>query len=218
MDLTPDSIHNVAAEFDGLPGVGPRAALRYAYWLVAQPKDRLLRFADALKKLAAGVVRCSSCGLWSDKPALSEAEGSTCGICADPRRDPSILCVVANPQDVRVIEDSGAFKGKYHVLGGTLDPVSGRTPDTLWIAPLLQKVKDPASPIREVILAFDPDVPGDTTALYLKKHLLDASADRFPLSAQPIRITRLARGLPNGAVLEYADEMTVAEAIEHRRE
>lgn len=208
MSLTPNAIHDVAAEFDGLPGVGPRAALRYAYWLVTQPKDRLLRFADALKKLAAGVVRCSSCGIWADK--------SPCGICADPRRDASILCVVANPQDVRVIEDSGAFKGKYHVLGGTLDPVSGRTPDQLWIAPLLQKVPDPASPIREVILAFDPDVPGDTTSLYLKKHLLEA---RQPTTdTRPFRITRLARGLPNGAALEYADEMTVADALEHRRE
>lgn len=207
MPLTPNAIHDVAAEFDGLPGVGPRAALRYAYWLVTQPKDRLLRFADALKKLAAGVVRCASCGLWSD--------ASPCGICSDPRRDATILCVVANPQDVRVIEDSGAFKGRYHVLGGTLDPVSGRTPDQLWIAPLLQKVKDPASSIREVILAFDPDIPGDTTSLYLKKHLLEA---RRTTDVPSFKITRLARGLPNGAALEYADEMTVADALEHRRE
>lgn len=208
MSLTPQSIHDVASEFDGLPGVGPRAALRYAYWLVTQPKDRILRFADALQKLAAGVVRCASCGLWAD--------ASPCSICADPRRDQTILCVVANPQDVRVIEDSGAFKGRYHVLGGTLDPVSGRTPDTLWITPLLLKIKDPASPIREVILAFDPDVPGDTTSLYLKKHLLESRPQTADRAA--FRITRLARGLPNGAALEYADEMTVAEALEHRRE
>lgn len=205
--LTPQSIHDVASEFDGLPGVGPRAALRYAYWLVTQPRDRIARFADALTRLASGVVRCVSCGLWTD--------ASPCAICSDTRRDQTILCVVANPQDVRVIEDSGAFKGRYHVLGGTLDPVSGRTPDTLWIAPLLQKIKDPDSPIREVILAFDPDVPGDTTSLYLKKHILDA---RHATHAEPFRITRLARGLPNGAALEYADEMTVADALEHRRE
>lgn len=205
MPLTPNAIHDVAAEFDGLPGVGPRAALRYAYWLVGQPREAILRFADSLTKLASGVVRCGECGLWSDR--------TPCSICADPRRDGSMICVVANPQDVRVIEDSGAFKGRYHVLGGTLDPVSGRTPERLWIGPLLQKVSIPETAITEVILAFDPDIPGDTTSLYLKKQLLVATRD-----TRPIRISRLARGLPNGAALEYADEMTVADALEHRRD
>jgi recombination protein RecR len=204
MPLTPDAIHNAAAAFDGLPGVGPRAALRYAYFLVSQPRETLLRFADALRRLADGVVRCGICGLWSDQ--------TPCSICSDPRRDVSKLCVVANPQDVRVLEDSGAYKGRYHVLGGTLDPVSGRTPETLWIPPLLQKASAPDSPLQEIILAFDSDVPGDTTALYLKKQLLNAA------QGKSIRVTRLARGLPNGAALEYADEMTVAEALEHRRE
>lgn len=199
--ITPDSIHNVAAEFDALPGVGPRAALRYAYWLVGQPKDKLLRFADALRALASGVVRCTSCGLWSDE--------SPCAICRDPGRNRALLCVVANPQDVRALEDSGAYRGLYHILGGTLDPVSGRTPDTLWIPPLLNKIAATDSPIQEVILAFDSDIPGDTTTLYLKKQIA---------AARPVRITRLARGLPNGAALEYADEMTVAEALQHRRE
>lgn len=202
--ITPDSIHHVAAEFDTLPGVGPRAALRYAYWLVGQPKERLLRFADALRALAEGVVRCGQCGLWSDT--------SPCGICRDPQRDTSLLCVVANPQDVRALEDSGAYRGLYHVLGGTLDPVSGRTPDTLWIPALLKKINDANTPIREIILAFDSDIPGDTTVLYLKKQLT-----ALP-SPNPPRITRLARGLPNGAALEYADEMTVADAFTHRRE
>lgn len=199
--ITPDSIHHVAAEFDALPGVGPRAALRYAYWLVGQPKERLLRFADALRALASGVVRCANCGLWSDE--------SPCAICRDPSRNRALLCVVANPQDVRALEDSGAYRGVYHILGGTLDPVSGRTPDTLWIPPLLKKIAAPNSPIQEVILAFDSDIPGDTTTLYLKKQITETRA---------VRITRLARGLPNGAALEYADEMTVAEALQHRRE
>lgn len=209
MPLTPDAIHNVAAAFDGLPGVGPRAALRHAYWLVGQPREAIARFAEALSRLADGVVRCGQCGLWSEQ--------TPCGICGDPRRDGSVLCVVANPQDVRVIDESGAFNGRYHVLGGTLDPVSGRTPDTLWIAPLLQRVAKPESPIREIILAFDPDVPGDTTTLYVKKQLMRALGDR-PGTPEGVRITRLARGLPNGAALEYADEMTVAEALEFRRE
>lgn len=204
MPITPDAVHNAAASFDGLPGVGPRAALRYAYFLVSQPRETILRFAEALQRLADGVVRCGVCGIWSDR--------TPCSICSDPRRDPATVCVVATPQDVNAIENSGAYRGRYHVLGGTLDPVSGRTPDTLWIAPLFEKVATPNSPIREVILAFDSDIPGDTTALYLKKQLLTS------VQGRPVRITRLARGLPNGAALEYADEMTVAEALEHRRE
>jgi recombination protein RecR len=200
---TPPPIHDVAAEFDMLPGVGPRAALRYAYWLLSQPKDRILRFADALRRLSDSVVRCTSCGIWS--------EASPCAICMDGSRDPAKLCVVANPQDVRVIEDSGVFRGRYHVLGGLIDPISGRTPDQLWIEPLFRRIADPSSMITEVILALDPDVAGDTTSLYLKREI----TRRVP---NHVRVTRLARGLPNGAQLEYADELTIAEALEHRRE
>lgn len=200
--LTPPPIHDVAAEFDGLPGVGPRAALRYAYWLMSQPRDRIVRFANALRNLADGVTRCKICGLYSAT--------SPCIICANPSRDTGKICVVAGQQDVRVIEDSGAFKGLYHVIGGTIDPVSGRTPEQLFIAPLLRRLNDPTSIVSEVILALDPDVPGDTTYLYLKKHITELTQGR-------IRITRLARGLPTGSQLEYADETTVAEAMENRR-
>jgi recombination protein RecR len=200
---TPQPIHDAAAEFDGLPGVGPRAALRYAYWLVSQPKERIQRFSEAVRRLAEGITRCKTCGLWSAT--------SPCIICANPKRDQSKICVVAGPQDVRIIEDSGVFQGLYHVLGGTVDPISGRTPDELNITALFQRLKPPASKVSEVILAFDPDVPGDTTALYLKKQIREKFGER-------ICITRLARGLPNGAQLEYADEMTVAEAMENRKE
>ncbi len=203
MSRTPPPIHDVAAEFDMLPGVGPRASLRYAYWLLSQPKDRILRFAEALRRLSDGVVRCTTCGLWS--------ESSPCAICADSSRDATKLCVVANPQDVRVIEESNAFRGRYHVLGGLIDPISGRTPDQLWIEPLFRRLGSQPSMITEVILALDPDVAGDTTSLYLKREL----AHRVPSLSH---VTRLARGLPNGAQLEYADEMTVAEAMENRRE
>lgn len=201
--LTPPPIHDVAAEFDGLPGVGPRAAMRYAYWLMTQPRERLFRFADALRRLADGVTRCKICGLWSAT--------SPCIICANPSRDQGKLCIVANQQDVRVIEESGSYRGLYHVIGGTIDPVSGRTPDTLFIPQLLRRISDPASQISELILAFDPDVPGDTTYLYIKKQILTLpNADR-------LRVTRLARGLPSGSQLEYADEITVAEAMENRK-
>lgn len=199
MNRTPSAIRDAAAEFDGLPGVGPRAALRYAYWLVTQPKERVRRFAHALLALADGIVRCDICGMWSDKPI--------CSICSDATRDRSQLCVVATSQDMQVIEDSGGFKGVYHILGGLLDPIEGRTPETLGISSLLKRLHDPASQIREVILAFDPDVSGDTTALYISKQL----------STLPLTLSRLARGLPTGAQIEYADGATVADALANRR-
>lgn len=199
MGRIPSALSDAAAEFDGLPGVGPRAALRFAYWLVTQPRERLRRFAQAILALSEGIGRCKICNAWTDQ--------ETCSICADSSRDRSSLCVVATSQDLQVIEDSGGFKGTYHVLGGLLDPIEGRTPEALAIAPLLQRVKDANGEIREIILAMDPDVSGDTTALYLSKHL----------SQFPVTITRLARGLPTGAQIEYADGATVADALANRR-
>lgn len=199
MNRIPPSIQEAAAEFDRLPGIGPRAALRYAFWLVTQPKERLRRFAQALLGLVDGVVSCQTCGAWSDR--------EICAICGDSRRDKTQICVVATTQDLQVIEESGAFLGVYHVLGGLLDPIEGQTPETLAIKSLVNKLADPENVVREVILAFDPDVRGDTTALYLSKQL----------SALPITVTRLARGLPSGAQIEYADGATVADALENRR-
>lgn len=198
MSSLPSPINDAAAEFDGLPGVGPRAALRYAYWLVAQPKERIRRFADAVRKLSEGITRCVDCGMWSDE--------ERCSICRDTSRDANVICVVATTQDLRVIEDSGAYTGRYHVLGGSLDPIEGRTPDTLSINKLLERLRD-NSGIKEVILAFDPDVSGDTTVLYLMKRL----------EGLPISVSRLARGLPRGAQIEYADGATMADALANRK-
>ncbi len=199
MNRIPSAIRDAAAEFDGLPGVGPRAALRYAYWLVTLPKERIRRFAQALLALADGMVRCQVCGMWADKPV--------CSICSDTQRDTSQLCVVATSQDLQVIEDSGGFKGRYHVLDGLLDPIEGRTPETLNMASLFRRLRDPASTIRDVILAFDPDVSGDTTALYITRQLAGTNIATY----------RLARGLPTGAQIEYADGATVADALANRR-
>ncbi len=200
MPSTPQPIHDAAAAFDGLPGVGPRAALRYAYWLASQPRDFVLRFARSLDALANGVKKCSVCGAWGDS--------SGCPICTDSRRDPSMLCVVSTNQDIRVIDESGAFKGRYHVLGGLLDPIEGVTPEILNIAGLLRRLSAPDNQIKEVILALDPDVLGDTTALFLMKQL----------GAYPdLNVTRLARGLQNGAQIEYADGSTIADALKNRR-
>lgn len=198
--MLPDPIHNAAAAFDSLPGVGPRAALRYAYWLVTQPKEAILKFAKQIETLASQVTTCEQCFQWADR--------SPCTICRDSSRDASTLCVVATSQDVRVIEETGVFKGRYHVLGGTLDPIEGRTPETLKITQLASRITHQGPIIKEIILALDADIKGDTTALYIKKQLTNL----------PVRITRLARGLPTGAFLEYADAHTLADALVNRKE
>jgi len=195
----PSAVRDLADMFDRLPGVGPRAALRYAYWLATQPKASIRQFADALSQLAAKMVPCQVCGLWTD--------ASPCSICSDPRRDAGLLCVVANSQDVRVMEDTGIYHGRYHVLGGLIDPIEGRTPETLQVNKLLEKVNNQDAKVREVILALDPDVQGDTTAMYLMRQL----------NGLPIIITRLARGIPTGAQIEYADEATITDAFINRR-
>ena len=195
----PSAVRDLADMFDRLPGVGPRAALRYAYWLATQPKAFIRQFADALSQLAAKMVPCQVCGLWTD--------ATPCSICSDTRRDAGLLCVVANSQDVRVMEDTGIYHGRYHVLGGLIDPIEGRTPETLQVNKLLEKVNNQDAKVREVILALDPDVQGDTTAMYLMRQL----------NGLPIIITRLARGIPTGAQIEYADEATITDAFINRR-
>lgn len=201
MSSLPEPVERAAAAFDRLPGLGPRASLRYVSWLTTQPKDAILAFARSIEALAQAVRRCEICQQWTDQ--------NPCRICRDPGRDKTLLCVVATSQDIRPLEDSGAFKGKYHVLHGTLDPLEARGADQLTIGLLLQRLRQPGSEIREILLALDADVPGDATNLYLQRTLQEFSA---------IRISRLARGLPSGASLEYADPLTLVEAITHRRE
>ncbi|MCR4256848.1 MAG: recombination mediator RecR [Candidatus Uhrbacteria bacterium] len=196
MASLPEPIQNAAAAFDSLPGVGPRAALRYAYWLVTQPKESIERFARSLYTLAQSVRHCDVCGQWSDR--------SPCAICADPKRDASSVCVVATSPDIKAVEETGVFNGTYHVLGGTIDPIEGRTPDTLRIPQLLERARMPI--VKEIILALDTDIQGDVTVLYLKKQLAHL----------PLKVTRLARGMPTGAALEYADAHTLADALQNR--
>lgn len=199
MAQLPEPIQNAASAFDSLPGVGPRAALRYAYWLVTQPKESIERFARNIQKLAEQIRHCDICGQWSDK--------SPCAICSDPARDHHVICVVATSQDIRAVEDTTVFKGTYHVLGGTIDPIEGRTPETLRIPQLIARVTSNSDKVTELILGLDADLPGDVTALFIKKRLADF----------PVKITHLARGLPTGAALEYADANTLADALKNRR-
>ena len=194
----PEPIQRVISAFDQLPGIGPRAASRFAYWLIGQPKEQIRRFAEALLALAEQVKTCDICHQWSDK--------NPCEICHNSQRNKKQLCIVAYSPDVKHIEETGVFSGIYHVLGGTIDPIEGRTPETLNIRSLIQRIEN--ENIEEIILALDATIPGDTTGMYLEKALKEKN----------IKITRLARGLPTGSILEYADANTLANALENRKE
>ena len=194
------AIDDLATEFARLPGIGRKTALRLTYYLLKRPPAEIRRLARALDAVADRVRACSRCG------NLSEAD--PCEFCANPRRDPSVICVVEEASDIAAIERTGQYRGLYHVLAGRLAPLEGIGPADLRIAPLLARLEDGRGTVREVILATNPSVEGEATALYLQKLVQ-------PLG---IRVTRLARGLPVGGDLEYADGVTIAEALAGRRE
>lgn len=192
-------IDQLADELSRLPGIGRKTALRLTYHLLkASPQDAG-RLADAIVAVSERVKACSRCGNYT--------EGSTCAICESSRRDTSIICVVEEPSDIGAIERSGEYRGLYHVLGGRLSPLDGIGPGELNIGSLLERLQEEGS-VREVVLATNPSVEGEATALYL--HRL--------ISPLGVRVTRIARGLPIGGDLEYADGVTIAEALHGRRE
>ncbi len=194
----PAPIHRAVAALTSLPGVGPKTALRYTFALLRQSQHQREQFAQAVLGLAQ-ISRCSRCFAYSEEPQ--------CAICRDSSRSDAILCIVSESRDISTIEATGAFAGRYFVLGGTLNPIEGQTPETLNMDRLVDRLH--AQPeIEELILAFSPDVHGETTMMYLARQL--KSAER--------RVTRLARGLPLGADLEYADEVTLGDALTGRRE
>jgi recombination protein RecR len=181
-----------------LPGIGPKTAQRLAFHVLKQPAAAVQDLADALLDVKARVVHCRECFTVTDQ--------DLCRICADPARDAAVLCVVEEPNDLAAMERTGEYRGRYHVLLGALSPLDGIGPDELKIRELLTRVE--AEGVREVILATNPNVEGDATALYLSKLMR-------PLG---LRVTRIARGLPVGGDLEYADEVTLSRALEGRRE
>ncbi len=183
--------------FARLPGIGPKTAQRLTFYLLRAPNEVSLELAAALSELKESVVFCSVC--------FNIADEDPCNICGDGARDHSIICVVEEPLDVLALERARGFRGVYHVLHGALSPMDGIGPDDLKIAPLLTRVR--AGDVSEVILATNPNVEGDTTAQYLTQLIR-------PLS---LRVSRIARGLPMGGDLEYADEVTLAQAMENRR-
>lgn len=191
------ALQKLLDELERLPGIGPKSAQRIAYWMLNTDKSMVVRLAEAIVEVKDNVRFCSRC--------FNYAEGDLCEICASDKRDRGAICVVADPRDIPPIERTGAFRGVYHVLGGELAPMDGIGPDDLHIAELLKRLAD--SDIREVILATNPNVEGETTAAYLARLIK-------PLG---ITVTRLASGLPVGGDLEFADEVTLGRAIEARR-
>jgi recombination protein RecR len=191
-------VQDLIDELGRLPGVGPKSAQRIAFHLLAAEPVDIGRLQDALQKVKDGVVFCDVCG--------NVSEQATCRICRDTRRDPASVCVVEEPKDVLAIERTREFKGRYHVLGGALDPLSGIGPDQLRIRELLGRIG--SQDVTEVILATDPNTEGEATATYLIRLLRD-----FP----GLTVTRLASGLPMGGDLEFADELTLTRALSGRR-
>jgi len=191
-------VQDLIDELGRLPGVGPKSAQRIAFHLLAADPADVTRLAETLAKIKDGVVFCEVCGTVS--------EHARCRICANPRRDATVVCVVEEPKDVLAVERTREFSGRYHVLGGALDPLSGIGPDQLRIRELLGRIA--ADDVREVILATDPNTEGEATATYLVRMLRD-----FP----GLEITRLASGLPMGGDLEFADELTLGRALSGRR-
>ncbi|MEW5931344.1 MAG: recombination mediator RecR [Gemmatimonadota bacterium] len=192
-------IDDLAGELARLPGIGRKTALRLTFHLLKAPPEEAQRLARAIVAVRERVRACSRCG------NLSERE--TCAICESPRRDASTLCVVEEASDVTAIERTGEFRGTYHVLGGHLSPLDGVGPAELNIEALLARLGSDSA-VREVVVATNPSVEGEATALYLHKLI-------SPLG---VRVTRIARGLPVGGDLEYADGVTIAEALNARRE
>ena len=194
---TPRSLERLAAEFQRLPGIGAKSAARLAYHLLRSSDEEAERLAAAIREARSAVRRCSICN------TLTEEE--PCEICADPRRDGAILCVVEEPGNLAAIEKTREFRGRYHVLWGALSPLKGIGPDEIDVAGLVSRV---TPEVREVVLAMNPNVEGEATALYLARRLKPTG----------VRLTRIAFGLPVGGDIEYADEVTMARSLENRRE
>jgi recombination protein RecR len=196
--ILPKAVSKVIESFERLPGIGPKTATRLAFYLLHVPEEELAQFAKHLTDLKANTVLCSVC--------KNIAEEDPCSICGNPSRDQTMICVVEQPTDVLSIERTGKFNGVYHVLHGSIDPLNNIGPDELYIADLLKRVKH----AEEIILAMNPNMEGEATSMYITKQIKMLNAT--------CAITRLAHGLPVGADIEYADEVTLSRALEGRRE
>ena len=191
-------IQELIDELSRLPGIGPKSAQRLAFHLLKAPPDEARRLAEAITNAKERMSFCRECG--------NVAEGELCRVCRDPGRDPAVICVVEEPKDAAAIEKAGVIKGRYHILGGAISPLDGIGPEDLRVGELLDRVQRDG--VVEVILATNPNLEGNATAMYVAAMLKPAG----------VRVTRLASGLPVGGDLEYADEITLGQALEGRRE
>lgn len=200
MDFLPASITRLIEELQQLPGIGPKSAQRLAFHLLKSPESRLQSFSGAVAEVKTGVISCGTChSLTTENP---------CRICSDARRDKSILCVVESTLDLIALEKTGEFNGRYHVLQGKLSPLEGVGPEDLRIGELFARMTDVGCEIKEIILALNPDLEGDTTALFLRQKLLAIS---------PVQVSRIARGIPTGGNLEFTDDATLIRAMQGRQ-
>lgn len=198
MRLLVEPVAKLIDEFSRLPGIGPKTASRLVFYLLRAPEEQAKSLADALYELRQRTVFCSIC--------FNITESNPCTVCTDEGRDRSLICVVEEPLDVVAIERTGDYHGLYHVLHGTIAPVEGIGPDELRIAELLPRL-EAAIPVREVVIATNPNMEGEATAMYIARQL----------EGSGVRVTRLARGLPVGGDLEYADEVTLSRALAGRQ-
>lgn len=197
-ELYTDSLNKLLEEFGKLPGIGPKTAERLAFYILKAESAEAMALAKAISDVKTKIGRCQVC--------FNLSEGPTCRICADPRRDKSLLCIVEQPKDVVSLEKTGACKWVYHVLGGHIAPLEGVEPDDLTIDKLIERVRE--NDVEEVIMATNPNMTGDGTALYICSMLRNTG----------VKITRLARGLPTGTTIEYASGKILADAIIGRQE
>jgi recombination protein RecR len=198
--LIPEPVQRLIDAFSRLPGVGPKTASRLTFFLLRGDETLSVELAEALAELKENTAYCQQC--WN----ITTADRTLCEVCAHPRRDASVICVVEEPLDVLALERTGGFEGQYHVLHGALSPIEGVGPEDLKIADLVARVNKGG--VREIILATNPSMEGDATAMYLQQQLAGSST----------RVTRLARGLPIGGDLEYADQNTLLRALAGRQE
>lgn len=198
------AISSLTESFEKLPGIGPKSAQRLTYYLLRVPQTQLDEFSNNLERLKKDTVLCSVC--------KNIAETDPCVICDDKSRDHSICLVVENPLDVIAFERSGRYKGLYHVLHGAINPLENIGPEEIFVQQLLDRVNDQGLMVKEIIIATNPTMEGEATAMYLTKKIKELA-----IRHEPLIITRLGMGIPTGADLEYADDTTLTQALEGRR-
>jgi len=198
----PRSLRKLIESFEKLPGIGPKTAQRLAFYLLHVPQENLDDFSQAVSQLKEKTILCSIC--------FNVSETDPCPVCGSQTREKSMICVVEEPLDVLALEKTNVFKGSYHVLHGALSPLNNIGPEELYIDSLIKRLNSKSWPVKEIILATNPNMEGEATAMYLAK--------RIRAKNNKIKITRLGQGLPTGADLEYADETTLAKALDGRKD